>query len=114
MKNKNDGRIKLPRGTTANERAKNRVADKATNSVLPTLSLMEEPRVVSPMNACTGLYVWVLASERVDASVLLEFVRPEVKKRGYNPDGQGFLGLPTEHGVLSRTYAMWFYDKARA
>ena len=76
------------------------------------LSLTEEPRVISPMNARTGLYVHVLASERVDARRLLEFARPIVAKCGYNADGAAMVGMPCCHGVLSRTYAMWFYDKS--
>lgn len=77
------------------------------------LSFLDKPAVHHPINAMSGLYMEVLASEPCPAAELLDFVRPEVVKHGYNPDGRAMLGYPCQHGILSRSYAVWFYEKRK-
>jgi hypothetical protein len=83
--------------------------------MLATLSYEEKPHFVNPMNAMPGLYMSVLASERVSTEKqLLAFVRKDVLRAGYNPDGRATVGMPCCYGVVSRTYALWFHDKVKA
>lgn len=77
-----------------------------------TITYEERPHFVNPINAMAGLYMNVLASARCEHEKLLEFVEADVRKAGYKPYGRAMVGMPTQHGVLSMTYAMWFYDKA--
>jgi hypothetical protein len=78
----------------------------------PTLSYEEKPRFCNPINAMAGLYMNVLASKRVDSEQeLLSFVRADVEQAGYNPDGRAMVGMACEYGVVSRTYAVWFYER---
>ena len=81
--------------------------------MIAKLSYQETPRFVNPMNAMPGLYTLVLASERTTEKHLLEFVRKDVSEHGYNPDGRAMVGIPSQYGVTSLTYAIWFYSKER-
>lgn len=81
---------------------------------MATLKIIDGPRFSNPINDRAGLYIQVLAhGGRPSSAELLEFVRAQVVAEGFDPDGQGWLGMPCTHGINSRTYAMWFYDRRK-
>ncbi|QYY33702.1 hypothetical protein K2O51_31140 (plasmid) [Cupriavidus pinatubonensis] len=78
------------------------------------LRIIEGPEFCAPMNGRAGLYVQVLSQRgRVPAAVLLEFLRNAVKEAGFDPDGEGLVGLPTVRGITARTYGMWFFTRVQ-
>ncbi|KWN06424.1 hypothetical protein WT83_27470 [Burkholderia territorii] len=80
----------------------------------PNFSYIAAPRYVKPDNNLGGLYIEVRSAQgRADPADLLEFVRRDVAAAGYDPDGAGTCSLPITAGVVARSYAMWFYTKAR-
>jgi hypothetical protein len=84
-------------------------------AALPVLRIAEGPVFSTPMDASAGLYIQVLSQHgRVSQDALLAFVREAVAKAGFDPDGNGLVGLPTVHGITALTYSMWFYDRAQA
>jgi hypothetical protein len=78
------------------------------------IKIIEGPRFCAPINASPGLYIEALSEEgRATRAELLAAVRKQVSAAGYNPDGRGMVGPPCGYGIVSYSYAMWFYDRAK-
>jgi len=75
------------------------------------IQYLETPHLANPINAPSGLYCRVLVGGWANGAELLDFVRADVERAGYQPDGRGLLGAPVQWGVISHAYVLWFYDK---
>lgn len=80
----------------------------------PLITILEGPKVVRPANSIGGLYLHLLSHNgRLTSDQILEFCATIASDEGWNPDGRGTIGGPTQHGLKSITYAVWFYDRLR-
>jgi hypothetical protein len=80
----------------------------------PQITVREGPRVVSPMNARGGLYIQLHSAHGyLTSDQILKFCVPLAREHGYNPNGDGMVGMPCGAGIKALTYAVWFYDRVR-
>lgn len=75
---------------------------------------LQTPEQSFPMNAQGGLYAEILCDTGpADKGEALQFVYADVAAAGYNPEGRAEMGPPCQHGIVSCSHSMWFYERVK-
>jgi hypothetical protein len=76
-----------------------------------SFKIIEGPKVVHPHNGPGGLYMVLLRKRRTPLEDCYATLKRLARENGYDPEGQGLIGPPCQHGISTVTHAVWFRDE---